>query len=73
VHERLLALGHRPALLAHAEAEALVGHVRHAVMALNAERFPALRARVRRATLRRIDRLLASREAAAILFGTDLP
>lgn len=73
VHERLLALGHRPAVLPHDRAEALVGHVRHAVMALNADRFPALRPRARRAALRRIERLLASPEARELLRGTDLP
>jgi glycosyltransferase involved in cell wall biosynthesis len=68
---RLRELGHEAAILPQREVASLVGHVRHASFVLNPERFPRLRERARRRGVARIERLLASREARAILEGVE--
>jgi hypothetical protein len=73
IHEELVARGHDPAFMAHAEIARLVGHLRHATFVLNFDRFPTLRARARRKGERQIRDLLQGPEAAAILEGSPLP
>jgi len=60
---RLEAIGEPIVRLAPADLDALVGHVRHASLALNPKLFPDMRPRVARAVRRRIDELLSSPEA----------
>lgn len=73
IHERLCAMGYRPALLPHAEVERAVGHVRHATVVLNPEAFPTLRARARQRGARAVERLLAGEEARSILRDAAFP
>lgn len=73
IHERLVELGYRPAILSHARVEAHVGHLRHSSFVLNPERFPTLRARAQRRGERRIRRLLDGAEARAILADSQIP
>jgi glycosyltransferase involved in cell wall biosynthesis len=73
LHARLGELGHEPATMPHTLVAALVGHLYHATIVLNASRFPTLRERARVRGERRIRRWLESSEAAAILEGTPVP
>lgn len=72
IHEQLLARGHRPTFLAHAEVEAWVGHVRHATMVMNAPAFPGLRRKTRLKGELQISGLLRSRAVAALLAESSL-
>lgn len=73
LHHDLLARGHAPALLPHAEVEAHVGHLRHTTFVLNPERFPSLRARARRKGERQIRDLCEGAEARRILADSPVP
>lgn len=73
LHHELLARGHAPALLGHADVEAHVGHLRHTSFVLNPERFPSLRARARRRGERQIRDLCGGPEARGILDGSPVP
>jgi glycosyltransferase involved in cell wall biosynthesis len=73
LHQRLLELGRTPVIMPHKQVESLVGHLRHATFVINAERFPSLRRRAKRRGERKIERWLASREAARILEGSPIP
>jgi glycosyltransferase involved in cell wall biosynthesis len=73
LHEDLVARGHPPAFMPHAEVEAHVGHLRHSTFVLNPERFPTLRARARRRGERAIGELCSGAEARAILEGSVIP
>lgn len=72
VHELLLARGHHGTFLPHAEVAALVGHIRHATMVMNATAFPALRTKTRLKGESQIEGLLTSRETAALLEGSPV-
>jgi len=72
IHERLLAIGHEPTFIPHAEVEELVGHIRHATMVMNAATFPGLRRKTRLKGQLQIGGLLASREAEDLLEGSPI-
>ncbi len=72
IHELLLARGHQPTFLPHAEVEELVGHIRHATMVMNAPTFPGLRRKTRLKGELQIGGLLASREARELLEGSPI-
>jgi glycosyltransferase involved in cell wall biosynthesis len=73
IHERLAALGYRPAILSHAEVARVVGHVRHATVVMNPDAFPGLRQRARRRGERALARLLEGPEAAGLLREAGFP
>ena len=73
VHERLVALGHTPAVRSHRWVQARVGHLRHATFVINAAHFPTLRARARRKGERAIHNLLRRREVRRLLSDSPVP
>lgn len=64
---RLEELGYRTERLSPRRLDRIIGHIRHATMVQNPERFPGLRERTIRSGRRRIEAVLRTPEAAALL------